>query len=51
MKNTNVMFKDQLLGRQILIENDAQDTVGEYAYPVQRIRANLTYKKEIRKRI
>ncbi len=51
MKKTKMMYNKHLIGRQIMIANEALELVKEYTYLGQMISANPAHEKEIRRGI
>ncbi len=51
MKKTKIMYNKHLIGRQIMIGNEALEFVEEYTYLGQMVSANPAHEKKIRRRI
>ncbi len=51
MKKTKIMYNKRLIGRQIMIGNEALELVEKYTYLGQMVSANPAHEKEIRRRI
>ncbi len=51
MKKTKIMYNKHLIGRQIMIVNEALELAEEYTYLRRMVSANPTHAKEIRRRI
>ncbi len=50
MKKIKILYNKHLIGRQIMIGNEALELVEEYTYLGQMISANPEHEKEIRRR-
>ncbi len=51
MKKTKIMYNKHLIGRQVMIGNEALELVEEYMYLGQMVSANPAHEKKIRRRI
>lgn len=49
LKNTNVMYNNHLVRRQMMIVNEAIEIVEEYTILGQMVSSNLVHEKQIRR--